>query len=643
MQDDESLIEMGAVGGLEEIGGAFKSLAQQTQESYQLQLALVLRLSSQAASAADPNCLNLGSDVNYGDGSSSNSPEAMSHRFWVNGSLSYYDRIPNGFYLIHGMDPYAWTISVDPQEYGWIPSFESFKVIDSRYGSPIRVVLIDNQRDPGLVDLQNWVLRLSSSGSSWENVVYQLANLVCDRLGVGASTEDEVHRQWMHCADIPKLKDFQGSAILPIGSLPVGLCVHRAVLFKVLADLIGFPCRISKGCKYCSREDASSCLVRFGRDREYLVDLFENPGALSHPDSSLNIEPSVIVSSPLCHPRHKLVKTTTDFKTLAKLYFIDSQSLQLAFDSASSDNARYHNDYPGPEPSIPVNSDFIRFPHLLNSVPTVRQDISWSELFFIEKLGAGSFGTVHRAAWRGSEIAVKILVEHDFCTDHFKEFLREVAIMKYLQHPNIVRFMGVVTQPPGFAIVMEYLSRGSLYKLLHTPTTRLILDLRRCLTMAYDVASGMNYLHQRKPPIVHRDLKSPNLLVDESYTIKICDFGLSRSKAKSFLSSKTFGGTPEWMAPEVLRDERSDEKSDVYSFGVVLWELMTLQKPWRHLNPVQVVLAVGNGKRLVIPSNVNPAVASLIHLCWENDPSRRPSFAYIMESLQQLIRNSTTR
>jgi serine/threonine-protein kinase CTR1 len=127
----------------------------------------------------------------------------------------------------------------------------------------------------------------------------------------------------------------------------------------------------------------------------------------------------------------------------------------------------------------------------------------------------------------------------------------------------------------------------------------------------------MNYLHNRNPPIVHRDLKSPNLLVDKKYTVKVCDFGLSRLKASTFLSSKSAAGTPEWMAPEVLRDEPSNEKSDVYSFGVILWELATLQQPWGNLNPAQVVAAVGfKCKRLEIPRNLNPQVAAIIEGCW---------------------------
>ncbi|KAG4996827.1 hypothetical protein JHK82_027620 [Glycine max] len=181
----------------------------------------------------------------------------------------------------------------------------------------------------------------------------------------------------------------------------------------------------------------------------------------------------------------------------------------------------------------------------------------------------------------------QILKVQGFDPGRFEEFLKEVSLMKRLRHPNIVLLMGAVIQPSKLSIVTEYLS--SLYELLHMPNVGSSLSEKRCLSMAYDVASGMNYLHQMRPPIVHRDLKSPNLLVDDSYTVKVCDFGLSRTKANTFLSSKTAAGTPEWMAPEVIRGELSNEKCDVFSFGVILWELVTLQQPWRQLNPSQVI------------------------------------------------------
>ncbi|PPD70901.1 hypothetical protein GOBAR_DD32218 [Gossypium barbadense] len=649
-----------------------RSWAQQTEESYQLQLALALRVSSLAASAADSNFLDFNSDTNTNR---------------VNGILSYFDRLPDGFYQVNGMDPYAWTISADQGEIGLMPSIESLRAIDPHADLSITVVLIDRLRDPSLKELQNWVLKISSSWISTKDAINQLACLVCNRMGGAASSEEDVYSQWKECTEV--LKNCSGSIVFPIGSLSVGLCVHRVLLFKILADLVNLPCRITKGCKYCRREDASSCLVQLGPDREYLVDLFEEPGALSQPDSSLNGTSSILVSSPLCHPRFKPVEIATNIKTLAKLYFIDDQSHKHACLDASSDNASNQNEQTGPQPRKAFDRNYFNknnpfstlsnnkesslsplhqstlwnigcdkdlqmlnssklFPKAINSTHLIRSpplpssvtshmhkdvyqafpysdpmqctinfkqsddpvmsfdqedlNIPWSELVLKERIGAGSFGTVHRAEFRGCEVAVKILMEQDFHIERFREFLREM--------------------PDAWKVLNEKLR----------------------LNMALDVARGMNYLHQLKPPIVHRDLKSPNLLVDSNYTVKVCDFGLSRSKANTFLSSKTAAGTPEWMAPEVLCNENSNEKSDVYSFGVVLWELMTLQQPWKHLNPPQVVAAVGfKGERLEIPSHVNRVVASLIEQCWAREASERPPFSHVIQCLQQVIQNTASQ
>ncbi|XXG64703.1 hypothetical protein AAC387_Pa05g2584 [Persea americana] len=680
-------------------------------ESYQLQLALALRLSSEATCADDPNLFCPASD-NCVMGYPPPSAESVSHRFWVNGCLSYHDKVPDGFYLIQGMDPYVWTVCTDLQENGLVPSIESLRAVDPN-GSSVEVVVIDKRGDPGLKELEDKVVSISHSCVTPREVVDQLSKLVCTQMGGAASTgESDLEHHWKDCVGI--LKDCLGSVVLPMGTISAGLCRHRALLFKVLADTIDLPCRIAKGCKYCKREDASSCLVRFDHDREYVVDLIANPGSLYEPDSLLNGPSSISISSPLRLPRFRSSEIAENLRLLAKQYFLDCQSLNIILDDTSAGNA-FGQEEDAKEPSfskdsdgknadvkclpvsrdnaensqlpkisqqqkqhnplwncklpvhdhIPPNHFHIDIPNILADknkdqrviesgqiVPTRLDsnlalevddfDIPWSDLVLKERIGAGSFGTVHRADWHGSEVAVKILMEQDFHAVHFQEFLREVAIMKRMRHPNIVLFMGAVTRPPNLSIVTEYLSRGSLYRLLHRAGAREVLDERRRLNMAYDVAKGMNYLHKRNPPIVHRDLKSPNLLVDKKYTVKVCDFGLSRLKENTFLSSKSTAGTPEWMAPEVLRDEPSNEKSDVYSFGVILWELVTLQQPWSSLNPAQVVAAVGfKSRRLEIPSDVNPQVAAIIESCWANEPWQRPSFSAIMELLKPLIKPLT--
>ncbi|KAL4578765.1 hypothetical protein LXL04_014896 [Taraxacum kok-saghyz] len=717
-----------ATGGGGGGGGSYssKSWAQQTEESYQLQLALALRLSSEAMCADDPNLLDPVTEETAGSRSSgsSTSAEALSHRFWANGCLSYFDKVPDGFYLIYGMDPYVWMMCCDVQESGRIPSVELLKAIDIANESSIEVILIDRRNDPSLRELQNRIHSISCNSITTLEVVDQLAKLVCNRMGgTTLNSEDDLVSMWKECSE--DLKDCLGSVVLPMGSLSVGLCRHRALLFKILADTIDLPCRIAKGCKYCKRDDASSCLVRFGVDRELLIDLIGNPGCLSEPDSLLNGPSTISISSPLRFPRFRQVEPMVDFRSLAKQYFADCESLNLVFEDPSigmsaGDGDSVDGIYPkqADKSQVDMNGGIIRnspnnsnessrlppskaalrpkghdrsshlpkvysqnVPKIPNEPPLQQPydsrmevasnqrfdfdagqpqphkdrdnrgdftmdvedlDIPWSDLVLKERIGAGSFGIVHRADWNGSDVAVKILLEQDFHPERLTEFLQEVAIMRRLRHPNIVLFMGAVTQPPNLSIVTEYLSRGSLYRLLHKHGAKEALDERRRLSMAYDVAKGMNYLHRRNPPIVHRDLKSPNLLVDRKYTVKVCDFGLSRLKANTFLSSKTAAGTPEWMAPEVLRDEPSNEKSDVYSFGVILWELATLQQPWGNLNPAQVVAAVGfKCKRLEIPRDVNPQVAALIEACWANEPWKRPSFSAIMDTLRPLTKPPT--
>ncbi|KAL1338675.1 hypothetical protein AAHE18_10G228700 [Arachis hypogaea] len=176
-------------------------------------------------------------------------------------------------------------------------------------------------------------------------------------------------------------------------------------------------------------------------------------------------------------------------------------------------------------------------------------DIPWEEIMMGERIGLGSYGEVYHGDWHGTEVAVKRFLDQAISGELLEEFKSEVQIMKRLRHPNVVLFMGAVTRPPNLSIVTEFLPRGSLYRLIHRPNNQ--LDERRRLRMALDAARGMNYLHSCSPVIVHRDLKSPNLLVDKNWVVKVCDFGLSRMKHSTFLSSRSTAGT---NCVEITRD-----------------------------------------------------------------------------------------
>ncbi|KAK4435278.1 Serine/threonine-protein kinase CTR1 [Sesamum alatum] len=268
-------------------------------------------------------------------------------------------------------------------------------------------------------------------------------------------------------------------------------------------------------------------------------------------------------------------------------------------------------------------------------------EIRWEDLQLREEVGQGSFAVVYRGVWNGSDVAVKVYSGSQYSEQTLLDYRKEINIMRRLRHPNVLLFMGAVCTEEKLAMVTEYLTRGSLFKTLHRNNQS--LDVRRRLKMAIDVARGMNYLHHRNPPIVHRDLKSSNLLVDKSWTVKVGDFGLSKLKDSTFLTAKSGRGTPQWMAPEVLRNEPSTEKSDVFSFGVILWELMTESIPWSNLNSLQVVGVVGfMDRRLDIPDNMDPQISSIISDCWQSNPEDRPSFEDIIRRMTDLVHTSRT-
>jgi serine/threonine protein kinase len=226
---------------------------------------------------------------------------------------------------------------------------------------------------------------------------------------------------------------------------------------------------------------------------------------------------------------------------------------------------------------------------------------------------------------------------------------REASIMASLRHPNCVQYLGCCLDPP--ALVMEYCSRRSVDQILQEarddPKSAKQLDWFRLLSIATDAAKGMLYLHSRNPPIVHRDLKSPNLLVDGQWHVKISDFNLSRAMEQDSLVSSLQITNPRWLAPEILRGEKGGKASDVYSFGVVLWELLTWKLPWDgEKNPFSIINRVLQKKSLAVPGckelpagelEYYEAYVLLMKRCWEWDPVDRPTMDSIVQELRTLL------
>ncbi|KAI0498951.1 hypothetical protein KFK09_019849 [Dendrobium nobile] len=668
---------------------------QNGRDSCYPQFTLATRLASQAFLADQPYFFQESAQEICGLFSDSST---VSYRLWVNGCLSFSDKITDGFYNILGMDPFLWAMCNNSEEGKRLPSLAALNEVDPG-DSSMEVVFIDRNGDSQLKELEKKALKYFSAFGVSLAMVKQLAGLVSKFMGGAFKTEQgELHQKWKTFSE--ELKNFEQHIVIRIGNISYGLCRHRAILFKELADYIGLPCRIAQGCKYCTSAHGTSCLVKLDDSRqslrEYVVDLIGEPGNVYDPDSSINGQLLSFVPSPflLSHLTCCPTLYTSDASCNKKLNrghtgipvgkaqcsgFLDEAVVKIIhphpgvivdkeFIQDTNKEGMISNHQVGGNTNVPSKMEVsIQFecrkndmmcedkpihqeasiPRHASLEPSLAMDwleISWDELEIKERVGAGSFGTVFRAEWHGSDVAVKVLDDQDFYEDQMKEFLREVAIMNRVRHPNLVLFMGAVTERPHLSIVTEYLPRGSLYHLINRPSAGEILDRRRRLRMALDVAKGVNYLHCLNPSIVHWDLKTPNLLVDKNWSVKVCDFGLSRLKEHTFISSKSAAGTPEWMAPEFLRGEPTNEKSDVFSFGVILWELLTMQQPWKGLSPVQVVGAVAfQNRRLTIPQDMSPPLAALVESCWADDPRQRPTFSSIVETLKKLLKSSTVQ
>lgn len=227
--------------------------------------------------------------------------------------------------------------------------------------------------------------------------------------------------------------------------------------------------------------------------------------------------------------------------------------------------------------------------------------ITYSDLVFQDVIGEGGFGQVFRATWRGTTVAVKVLKQRGtghrglagdpiprgpndgsavprLSSDMIDRFSQEVSILRSLHHPNLVLFLGA-SVAPRLCMVSEFMEGGSLYELLYKK--KRVPDPKRRLVLALDIAKALAYLHSMQPQIVHRDLKSPNILLEEHGDhAKVGDVGLARVRGLSGEKMTGAAGTYPWMAPEMLAGRSYTEKADVYSYGIVLSEMCSGTLPF---------------------------------------------------------------
>ncbi|KDO69681.1 hypothetical protein CISIN_1g017994mg [Citrus sinensis] len=228
-----------------------------------------------------------------------------------------------------------------------------------------------------------------------------------------------------------------------------------------------------------------------------------------------------------------------------------------------------------------------------------------SQLFIGCKFASGRHSRIYRGIYKQRDVAIKLVSQPEedasLASMLEKQFTSEVALLFRLNHPHII------TEPYS-------------------------VPLNLVLKLALDIARGMQYLHSQG--ILHRDLKSENLLLGEDMCVKVADFGISCLESQCG-SAKGFTGTYRWMAPEMIKEKRHTKKVDVYSFGIVLWELLTALTPFDNMTPEQAAFAVcQKNARPPVPPTCPKAFSYLISRCWSSSPDRRPHFDQIVSILE---------
>ncbi|CAO2170764.1 unnamed protein product [Urochloa humidicola] len=298
-------------------------------------------------------------------------------------------------------------------------------------------------------------------------------------------------------------------------------------------------------------------------------------------------------------------------------------------------------------------------PEELTPLRRCREDweIDPAKLIIKSVIARGTFGTVHRGVYDGQDVAVKLL---DWGEDgHRSEqeiaalrsaFAQEVAVWHKLDHPNVTKFIGAIMgardlnvqtetghlgMPSNICcVVVEYLPGGALKNFL-IKNRRRKLAFKVVVQIALDLARGLCYLHSKK--IVHRDVKTENMLLDKTRTVKIADFGVARVEASNPGDMTGETGTLGYMAPEVLNGHPYNRKCDVYSFGICLWEVYCCDMPYPDLSFSEVTSAVvRQNLRPEIPRCCPSSLANVMKRCWDANPDKRPEMAEVVSMLEAI-------
>ncbi|KAL1355526.1 hypothetical protein HN51_007566 [Arachis hypogaea] len=294
--------------------------------------------------------------------------------------------------------------------------------------------------------------------------------------------------------------------------------------------------------------------------------------------------------------------------------------------------------------------------------PKEEWEIDLAKLDLRYAVAHGAYGTVYRGTYDSQDVAVKVL---DWGEDGVAtaaetaalraSFRQEVAVWHKLDHPNVTKFVGASMgtsnlkippknpssfdnnpPPPSRAccVIVEFLPGGTLKQYL-IKNRRRKLAYKIVVQLALDLARGLSYLHSMR--IVHRDVKTENMLLDTSRKLKIADFGVARVEALNPSDMTGETGTLGYMAPEVLDGKPYNRRCDVYSFGICLWEIYCCDMPYPNLSFADISSAVvRQNLRPDIPRCCPSGMANIMKRCWDANPNKRPEMKDVVTMLEAL-------
>lgn len=266
------------------------------------------------------------------------------------------------------------------------------------------------------------------------------------------------------------------------------------------------------------------------------------------------------------------------------------------------------------------------------------EKIAYSELAFLEHLGSGEFGQVFRGIYREQEVAVKQLYwDNSVLPDVvLKDLAKEIESFRHLRHKRLVGFIGAVLEMPTPCLVTEYMPGGSLHHLLHARKVK--LPLLHGINMCLQLAEGVTYLHSQTPCVVHRDLKSLNVVLDMNLNVKLCDFGLTESMERTHITKRNNGGSPRYMAPELFDCKtKITEKVDIWSMGCIFIEIFGGPLPYEGIDTLADLTRemLVNHRTPALPRHIPDIISRVLRSCHNFDHRLRPGAKQVFEQLKE--------